>query len=70
MLEKPFTPLSLEIFDRAARRLIINQHEELVEMYWGLCALVAAVGMYRMWKKARASSGQSSAPVESKAAAD
>ena len=52
LLEEVVEPLALQMFDRAARRLVITQHEEMVEMYWGLSALAAAIGMYRMWKQA------------------
>jgi len=50
-LEKPFEPLALKIFDQAAKRLVHRQHEEIMEMYWGLCVLFAAVGIYLFWRR-------------------
>ena len=38
-------------FDRAAGVLVRRQHEEIMEMYWGLCVLFAAVGIYLFWRR-------------------
>ena len=50
-LEKPIEPLIREKFDRAAAILVRRQHEEIMETYWGLCVLFAAVGLYLYWRR-------------------
>lgn len=50
-LEKPFKPIAREWWDPAARRLVINQHEEIMEMYWELCVAFAAIGLWLYWRK-------------------
>jgi hypothetical protein len=50
-LDDPFEPLARKMFDPAARRLVHNQHEEIMEMYWGLCVLFATIGLYLFWRK-------------------
>ena len=50
-LEKPFVPIARDLFDRAAGVLVRRQHEEIMEMYWGLCVLFAAVGIYLFWRR-------------------
>jgi len=50
-LEKPFVPIARDLFDRAAGLLVRRQHEEIMEMYWGLCVLFAAIGIYLFWRR-------------------
>ena len=50
-LEKPFVPVARSWFDRAAGLLVRRQHEEIMEMYWGLCALFAAIGLCLLWRR-------------------
>ena len=50
-LEKPFVPLARKLFDREAGLLVRRQHEEIMEMYWGLCVLFAAIGLYLFWRR-------------------
>lgn len=50
-LEKPFVPVARDLFDRAAGLLVRRQHEEIMEMYWGLCVLFAAIGIYLFWRR-------------------
>lgn len=54
-LETPFRPLAERLFDRAARLLVQRQHEEIMEMYWGLGVLFAAIGIYLFWRRRDAS---------------
>ena len=51
LLEKPIEPLIGEKFGRAAKLLVHRQHEEIVEMYWGLCVLFAAIGIFLLWRR-------------------
>lgn len=50
-LEKPIEPLIREKFGRAAQLLVRRQHEEILEMYWGLCVLFAAIGIFLLWRR-------------------
>ncbi|MFT5105627.1 MAG: hypothetical protein ACI9UA_001248 [Pseudoalteromonas tetraodonis] len=50
-LEKPIEPLIDEKYGRAAKLLVRRQHEEIMEMYWGLCVLFAAVGLFLIWRR-------------------
>ena len=50
-LEKPFDPLAQQLFDRKAGLLVRRQHEEIMETYWGLCVLFAAIGIYLFWRR-------------------
>ena len=57
-LEKPFDPLAKKLFDRPASLLVRRQHEEIMETYWGLCVLFAAVGLFLLWKRLKPSEAE------------
>ena len=50
-LEEPIRARVEALFDNNAGLLVRTQHEEIMEMYWGLCVLFAAVSLYRYWRK-------------------
>jgi len=52
-LEKPVEPFFKSKFGRVGRDLVVRQHEEIMEMYWGLCVLFAAVGLFLYWRRAK-----------------
>jgi hypothetical protein len=51
-LEKPLLARAREADERGVWALVGSQHEEIMEMYWGLCVGFAAIGVYRAWRKA------------------
>ena len=34
-----------------AERVVSTQNEEVLEMYWGFCVLLAALSLYAAWKR-------------------